>query len=703
MNGGDRSGATPGNARRQPKATRRALALLDRMIEAMSEAVLVIDQSAHVVAVNSALLALLDLPDRASALRPIDEYGRLVVHWKVGEEAFAPGQLAESLSGETIPRKMASITTATGHQRIIEFTTAPIRDEQGQLAMAMMIATDITRQERLRAYWETVATAARGITTELDMGRVLESVLDQMVQVLEAQVVIGIWGVADDQQSIVIRASRGLSEETSARIAALPLGCASFLCDAARTREAQCYEDVRRDPLPHSLDREIVEVEGLATWLSAPLVVGDRLVGVIAYGSRSPRLLHAEELEAVQVVNRLFATAIDHATQYEVSEQARRDAEEMKEINRRLLHTALQHQDRAEQHASELEATIDSIAAGVVLYDCDGRVLRMNPVAEQLLRYSTAERQLPLAEQIALLRAEPSEGEPFRAEDAPLARALRGEAVRDFTTIVHPQGGTPRRLSANMAPIQLEDGTVLGAVMAFMDVTEQHEQQKQREEYISLISHDLRAPLTPILGQAQLLERLLQNKGLQKEAGSAQAIVRNAHRMNAMVQELVEMGRLEAGMLVPDKLSVRLEEMAQDLMKRLGTPQDRSRLRLETVGSVPPVPADPDQIERVLINLIINALKYSPDDRPVSIRVRRVGGEVQISVADEGAGIPPDEVPRLFQRHYRTEAGRKAGGLGLGLYISRLIVEAHGGRIWVESEPGKGSTFSFALPMAEDR
>ncbi len=116
---------------------------------------------------------------------------------------------------------------------------------------------------------------------------------------------------------------------------------------------------------------------------------------------------------------------------------------------------------------------------------------------------------------------------------------------------------------------------------------------------------------------------------------------------------------------------------------------------------MPPVSADPERLERAIVNLITNALKYSPPDRPVDVAVARRGEEAVISVRDQGPGIPPEEQPYLFQRYYRAKASRKTEGLGLGLYITRLVVEAHSGRVWVESEVGQGSTFYVALPSRQ--
>lgn len=221
-----------------------------------------------------------------------------------------------------------------------------------------------------------------------------------------------------------------------------------------------------------------------------------------------------------------------------------------------------------------------------------------------------------------------------------------------------------------------------------------------REEYLSLISHDLRTPLTNVLGRADWLRLTLAQQGLASQARDAEVMLRNAMRMNAMIQDLVESARLELGQLGLQKEPTDLVYLASELVERVGTAKDRVRMRVEAPEYVPPVLADPERIERAITNLLTNALKYSPSDSPVVIRVVQQDGQAIASVTDQGVGIPAEDIPHLFERYYRARMGKKTEGVGLGLYITRMIVEAHGGRIWVESEVGRGSTFYLTLRAA---
>ena len=166
-----------------------------------------------------------------------------------------------------------------------------------------------------------------------------------------------------------------------------------------------------------------------------------------------------------------------------------------------------------------------------------------------------------------------------------------------------------------------------------------------------------------------------------------------------MIQELVESTRLESGILELHKELADPCGLLREVVQGVGTPEDRGRIQPECAEGLPELLVDRERMERAVVNLITNALKYSPPTSPVVVKAERTDGEVQISVSDRGVGIAPEELPHIFDRFYRAAAGRKGQGLGLGLYITRLMVEAHGGRVGVESRLGEGSTFRITLPI----
>ncbi|MHB1416734.1 MAG: sensor histidine kinase [Chloroflexota bacterium] len=379
---------------------------------------------------------------------------------------------------------------------------------------------------------------------------------------------------------------------------------------------------------------------------------------------------------------------------------------ELQQANEELVTANMRVQalaEEAERRAAELEATVMAIAEGLVACGPEGEIVRMNAQAERLFGYTAEERLLPLAERLRRRQAQTQNGRPFPPEMAPMARALRGETVSAVVMSVLPPAAEKRTwLSASGAPIRAPDGRVLGAVATFADITVLQELQMQREDDIRAISHDLRHPLTIVSGQAQILGRALARRGAEPgELSSVAAIVAGSNRMKLMIQDLVDSARLEGGHLRLQRRPVDMSDLLNDMKARLINAVDSGRVGIAAPANLPRALADPERVERILMNLISNALKYSPPEMPVTVSVAGGAGEVITSVADRGPGIPPAEVPRLFRRYYRVEGvGEGREGLGLGLYITKGLVEAHGGRIWVESEPGQGCTFSFTLPLA---
>ena len=375
--------------------------------------------------------------------------------------------------------------------------------------------------------------------------------------------------------------------------------------------------------------------------------------------------------------------------------------EELRDANERLLTAGLREQElaeRAQREAAQMGALLGTLAEGVAIFDATGRIMLVNQAGRDILSLPEGQRLESLDESRTLDLRRP-EGEPLPFEEWPMSRALRGERFTDEeVSRVRPDGDI-RRIVFSGSSLPDGRGHVMLAICVFRDVTHLRSLEKTRDEYISLISHDLRSPLTAVMGQAGWLGRSLREKGLEREAAQAGSILTAAKRMNSMVQDLVDSTRLESGTMEMRKSPTDLLQLVSDLVERVGTAEDRGRLQLEFPEWVAPVSLDTERIERVLANLITNALKYSPPESPVVVRVERTDGEALVSVEDRGKGIPPEDLPRLFGRLYRAQAGKRAGGLGLGLYIARKIVEAHGGRIWATSEVDKGSTFSFTLPL----
>jgi len=367
------------------------------------------------------------------------------------------------------------------------------------------------------------------------------------------------------------------------------------------------------------------------------------------------------------------------------------------EADREKLHAI------TERHMAELNATMEAMADGLIVFAPDEHIIYMNHAVEEIYGISETEqlRLASLNERVEFFRQETATGKAFPVAEHPAGRALRGETVRSQIMALHRPDGRKIWLSASAAPIRLPDGESLGAVLVFTDVSRLHELQEQHEAYLHSISHDLRAPLTIMQGHAQMLrEDLSRLDAGEEHCFKVEAILRAARSMNMMIQDLVDAARLEAGQLQLHRQPIAMRAYIESLLARSVIAFDTDRITLNIPDDLPPVFADPERLERILLNLLSNAVKYSTPGSPIWLYAVHSGSQVLIYVRDIGPGVPAHDLPHIFERFYRA-GGIQAEGIGLGLYITKMLVEAHQGCIDVISKPGKGSTFQFTLPAAK--
>jgi PAS domain S-box-containing protein len=349
---------------------------------------------------------------------------------------------------------------------------------------------------------------------------------------------------------------------------------------------------------------------------------------------------------------------------------------------------------------AELEAAFEAVPEGIVAYDPSGRIERMNAAAERLLRYEPGQLEESLHARWSRLRPQTVEGKPLALEENPIVRALRGERVAGVVLSVESEPGKRLWVSMSAAAMRADDGRIRGAIASLTDIGTIQRLQSQREDLLRAVSHDLRNPLQITLLQAERLQRLLAGTALEKERVAAERIAQASKNMGVMIRDLVEAARMENGRLALQLAPVRLGALLERLLAHSAGALDVARVSLDVPADLPAVLADVARLERVLVNLVGNALKYSPEGTPVRVTAGAADGKLVVSVADRGVGIAAEDLPRVFERFYRGQRTAKADGLGLGLYIVQLLVDAHGGRVWAESTPGEGSTFSFTLPLA---
>ena len=382
---------------------------------------------------------------------------------------------------------------------------------------------------------------------------------------------------------------------------------------------------------------------------------------------------------------------------------ARRDAkreqgELYRTLNERLVLSSIREQEHAEAEArqrAQLNTLLGNLDEGVVIADSSGRVLMANAAARTILGFR--EEDLGTIGALNAVEVHDLEGRPLAHAERPIMRALRGEHFVDQEVLCIRPSGERRRVVSTGACVNADRGDVALAIVVFRDVTELKRLEQQRDEYVSLITHDLRSPLSAILLSVGGIKRSMEQMGM--PVRPAERVERNVARMTGMLDELTEATSLESHGVALQRLPLDLQKLVASVVDGMGDAAVR-RITIDADDTVPYVVlGDRSRLERVVGNLLANALKYSAEEAPVNARLSRTGNEVELDVIDRGIGISPDDAKMLFHRYYRAStASDRASGLGLGLYIARLIVEAQGGRIDVSSVLGQGSTFRLFLP-----
>jgi two-component system sensor histidine kinase VicK len=339
---------------------------------------------------------------------------------------------------------------------------------------------------------------------------------------------------------------------------------------------------------------------------------------------------------------------------------------------------------RAAADRQRLAAIVDSSDDVIIGKTLDGTVTSWNRAAERLYGYTAEEM---IGQSIARIFPPERIDELWDFMD----RLRRGERISHHDAVRIAKDGRRIDISVSISPVTDAAGRIVSAATIAQDISERKRIEAVQRDFLAMVSHDLRSPLTVIRASAQLLQR----HGEYRETTIA-SILGYADRMARLIDDLADVVRLEEGHLPLQREPLDLVGLARECVVAAEQQSGAHAVRVEAPDSIIYGMWDRVRLGQVLENLIGNALKHGAEEGEVVVRVEERKDAALVSVQDSGPGIDPEHVPHLFDRFYRANSG--AAGLGLGLYISRILVEAHGGRIWVDSQPGQGSTFTMALP-----
>lgn len=344
---------------------------------------------------------------------------------------------------------------------------------------------------------------------------------------------------------------------------------------------------------------------------------------------------------------------------------------------------------------AQLQIILDSAPHGILFLDATTGQVMANPRAMKIFGRPLVP-EAGRAQYVSQLRS--SDGRELSADQLPGAAGLRGQTVEAAELLVIQPEGRQVPILMSSCPVRDLTNEVVGAVVIFEDISALKQLDRMREEFTALVTHDLRSPIQTILLHSRALLSHASGKELSAPVSAIRSIERSAQNLSRLADDLLDAHGLETGRLAIAPTALAVSELVSGLMERLLPSLGEHPIRIAVADALPKVNADPLRLEQILSNLLENAAQYSADGRPIGVRASFQAGGVEISVQDQGVGIAPDELPRLFERGWRAKRRTPSHGLGLGLYIARGLAEAHGGRLWAESQPGRGSTFHLWLP-----
>ena len=366
---------------------------------------------------------------------------------------------------------------------------------------------------------------------------------------------------------------------------------------------------------------------------------------------------------------------------------------------------ARSHRDEQRARAS-LDALIETSPVGVVVFDArTGNLKSLNREAMRIVE-SLRTPDISREELLKVTRCRRADGREVALDQFPELQKMNSiDTVRAEEVVLSVPNGRSVTTLLNVTPIQSADGTVESVMVTLQDLAPFEELERSRAEFLGLVSHELRAPLAAIKGSAATARGAPRTLDPAEVRQFFRIIEEHADQMDGLIGDLLDAGRIEAGMLSVDPEPSEVAALVDQARNTFLSGGGRHTLQIDLPPDLPRVMVERQRIVQVLNNLFSNAARHSPESSPIRVAAARDGVFVAVSVADEGRGVPPDQLPHLFRKHAALTGREQQGGVrgaGLGLAISKGLVEAHGGRIWAESGgAGKGTRFTFTIPVAK--
>lgn len=512
-------------------------------------------------------------------------------------------------------------------------------------------------------------------TQSLDIEKILHDTLDKAMELLGFD--LGFIRTLDpEKKNMLVRVAKGLrSPEFLTGVAPIGSERRNVSKIVFETKEPYICTDIRKNPI---YKNRSMEREGVISTAAAPVMSKNRVLGIIVVGSRWLHRFRKREIELLMAFGSQLGAALENAELY---------------------------QDVTKSKAY-IENLVENAADLIITTDLDDRILTWNRGAAVLFGYGKDE---VIGKHLSILLPP----ERFHELEEMRAKVEISGGLRDIEVRSKRKDGAMIYLSLSVSPIRDVEGKIVGFLRIAKDITEKKRYErrlkdldKMKSDFVSNVSHELKTPLTSIKGSVDNMLDGLTGALNEKQIRYLARIKSNTDRLSRLINDLLDLSRIEAGRVEVRRASLPLTALAEEVAEHLKQLAAEKLIRIEVPPPDPQMTvwADRDKVTQVLMNLIGNAVKFTPQDGKVIIAIEKNGNDyIQISIADNGPGIRPEEADKIFSKFYQVANvdKQKPQGSGLGLAISKALVEMHGGKIWVESKLGRGSTFYFTLPAQQ--
>ena len=632
------------------RAAQESYAQLDTLLVSAPVGIGFWDRELRFVRVNDALAALNRLSPEEHIGRPLAEVIPTLA------PTLEPLYRRVLETGEPLVHTESTDDAALhiGEQRHWLSSYYPVRTADDEVIGVGAVIMEITDRKRADDRLRLLAEAGELFSSSLDQQEIATRVAQVAVPRLADTCNVYLAAGTTLARIACVSAHPDIQTVLESLPASFALGERGRLADVFRSAEplllrtvpAEYFDELAR----FGADPATFELIGTRSLMIVPIVARSQTLGIITLGSRQPDRFDEHDLDLGQELAGRAGVAVDNA----------------------LLVGELRQGAQAAQ-------ALEFVGDGVFLVD-RGRVIQLwNPAAARITG-------LAESEVVGLAAAPTLAGWPL-------------DQASERGPHLFPFDGTRGELWLSLTAAEFPHGTVY----AFRDLTEERAVEQLKSDFVSTVSHELRTPLAAIYGAAMTLRREDVVLGNEQEASMLEVIAGESERLARIVNDILLASRLDSGAATVAIGRADATELARGVIASAETHRPADvELVLTAPDPGPPVAADPDGLRQVLVNLVENAVKYSPNGGRVELELQQVDGRVRFAVRDRGLGIPAAEQERIFEKFFRLDPNlsRGVGGTGLGLYISRELVRRMGGRIRVESEPGRGSTFSFELPLA---